>query len=64
MTKKILEPNTPGGAGLDFREYSPAYFSDLTLHLTPGAGGGAGGITDIPHLQFSVTYALTTERRR
>jgi hypothetical protein len=64
MTKKILEPNTPGGARLDFREYSPAYFSDLTLHLTPGAGGRAGGITDITHLQFSVTYALTTERRR
>jgi hypothetical protein len=63
MTKKILEPNTSGGARLDFREYSPAYFSDLTLHLTPGAGGRAGGITDIPHLQFSVTYALTTERR-
>jgi hypothetical protein len=64
MTKKILEPNTPGGARLDFREYSPAYFSDLTLHLTPGAGGRAGGIADITHLQFSVTYALTTERRR
>jgi hypothetical protein len=35
-----------------------------TLHLTPGAGGRAGGITDIPQLQFSVTYALTTDRRR
>jgi hypothetical protein len=35
-----------------------------TLHLTPGAGGNAGSITDIPQLQFSVTYALTTDRRR
>ena len=29
-----------------------------------GAGGRAGGITDITHLHFSVTYALTTDRRR
>jgi hypothetical protein len=44
MTKRILEPNTPGGARLDFREYSPAYFSDLTLRLTqalPGAPQGS-----------------------
>lgn len=63
MTKRILEPNTPGGARLDFRECSPAYFSDLTLRLTQGAGGGAAGITDITHVEFSVTFALTTDRR-
>ena len=49
-----LHPRGPGrGSGgrarLDFRECSPAYFSDLTLHLTRGAGG----ITDIPHLSSS-----------
>jgi hypothetical protein len=64
MTKKILEPNRPDGASLAFREYSPAYFSDLTLHLNPTAGGRAGGISDITLLQFTVTYSLTTERRR
>jgi hypothetical protein len=39
MTKRILEPNTPGGARLDFRECSPAYFSDLTLRLTQALAG-------------------------
>jgi hypothetical protein len=34
---------------------------DLTLHL---ARAPRPRRIDIPHLQFSVTYALTTERRR
>jgi hypothetical protein len=35
-----------------------------TRPSTPGAGGCADGITDLPQQQFSVTYALTTDRRR
>jgi hypothetical protein len=63
MLKRLLDSSSSTGANITFKEYSPAYFSDLTLHLTPGAGGRAGGITDITKLQFTVSYALTTERR-
>ena len=56
----IPEPNTRGGARRGVDEYSPAYFSNLTLDLTRGAGGRAA----TPHLRFSVIHALTTKRRR
>jgi hypothetical protein len=48
MTKRILEPNPPGGARLDFRECSPAYFSGLTLRLTRALAGAPQGSPTSP----------------
>ena len=59
VTKRILEPNTPGGARLDFREYSPVYVSDLTLRRAQARAGAPQGSPT----SFSVTFALTTDRR-
>ena len=48
MTKRILEPNTPGGARLDFRECSPAYFSDLTPASPRALAGAPQGSPTLP----------------
>jgi hypothetical protein len=48
----------------DFRARCDDPGVEPTLHPTPGASGHAGGITDIRERRFSVTYALTTDRRR
>ena len=63
MLKKLLEPD-PGAVStaskLEFKEYSPGYFSDLTLRLSGGPKATAE-ITNISALQFSVTYSVKTE---
>ena len=62
MTKRILEPNNPGRRPARLPRMLPGL---LLRHPPPhpGAGGGAAGITDITYVQFSVTFALTTDRR-
>ena len=63
MLKKLLEPD-PGAVSttskLEFKEYSPGYFSDLTLRLS-GSPKATAEITNISALQFSVTYSVKTE---
>ena len=63
MLKKLLDPE-PGAVStaskIEFKEYSPGYFSDLTLRLSGGPKGTAE-ITNISALQFSVTYSVKTE---
>jgi hypothetical protein len=63
MLKRLLDAETPAQGAtskLEFKEYSPGYFSDLTLRLSGGPKGTAE-ITNISALQFSVTYSVTTE---
>ncbi|CCF85125.1 hypothetical protein [Nitrolancea hollandica] len=65
LVNRALE--APGGAGgtkIQYREYSPAYFSDITLFLTRGDRWDPAVISKISKVKFSVTYALTTERRQ
>ncbi len=53
-----------GGTPITFHEYSPAYFSDITLFLTRGDQWDPTVISKIKKVTFTVTYALTTERRQ
>lgn len=64
LVNRALEaPGATGSTKIQYREYSPAYFSDITLFLTRGDRWDPAVISKITQVKFSVTYALTTERR-
>jgi hypothetical protein len=64
LLNRALEGQIPGGPPkIDYKEYSPSYFSDITLYLTRGKAWDPGAISRISSVKFNVTYALTTERR-
>ncbi len=62
MIRKVLEQASGQMSQIQFREYSPALFSDLTLHLTGAGQTPAQSISKITNVQFSVNYSLSGER--
>ena len=48
---------------ITFKEYAPALFSDVTLHLTGSQQmTTAESVSKITDLQFTVNYSLSGER--
>jgi hypothetical protein len=63
LINRALEgPGTAGQPKIQYREYSPSLFSDITLYLSRGRGWNPEAISRISLLRFTVSYALATER--
>ena len=66
MIKKVLAEASGTVPQIEFHEYSPALFSDLTLHLTSPRSKPdstpAASVSKITKVEFSINYTLTGER--
>ncbi len=63
MIKKVLEQASGTMPQITFKEYAPALFSDVTLHLTGSQQTTtAESVSKITNLQFTVNYSLSGER--